>query len=801
VKPSRGVDMTRVGIIGCGAVAQNLHIPAVSQIPHARLTAVVDSNVERAREAAARYASLAPGKEPPGSATSIDEAFLDAVDVAIITTPPSARVDLAMPLLSAGKHLLIEKPMARTVEECQLITRRAQEVDAVVGVSHIRRLLPAALWIKSLLQEQRLGEVRSISWREGVMYDWPATTPASFRRDSAGGGVLMDLGPHVLDLLLWWMGPDVRVQTCTHNSLGGVESDVRASLQFGSVDAEVELSWIRTLPNVCKVRGDEGIAEVHVRDVLSTYRIESTNEDLLESGRFTAASPGGESFEQLFVLQLQRFIEAATVVGVPYATGEDGCRAVALINECYTTAEARPDPWVQPQSPRRELPRLSDVTVAVTGATGFIGSRTVERLVLETAADIVALARSYSRLPRLATLPEHRVRFEVASLEDIDALAEALRGCDVVVHTAYGTSGTLAERRRTTVDGTRNTVLAAKKAGCRRVIHISSMVVYQGDDLASFDETTPYVRPSEVADDYVSAKLAAEKLAFNENDGIEVVVLQPTVVYGPWCPAWTIRPIGRVALDSPILPTGRMGVCNAVYVDDVAEAIILAIGATEASGEKLLISGSSPVTWGEFYDAFRQIVPYPSPLPTLPPTQLPEIEQRLYTNTAVARIERAKRLLGFDPKFDFEEGMHLVDEWLRWMGDPLVWNFEFKWRYQSSVAAQELTDTVPPGSTFILIDDDHWRALGLGDASFKSRRVIHFNEREGQYWGAPSDDAAAVQELVRLREEGGQYVAFTWPVFWWLEYYQNLAAHLRSSARCIFDNDRLLVFEFDSAAG
>ncbi len=103
---------------------------------------------------------------------------------------------------------------------------------------------------------------------------------------------------------------------------------------------------------------------------------------------------------------------------------------------------------------------------------------------------------------------------------------------------------------------------------------------------------------------------------------------------------------------------------------------------------------------------------------------------------------------------------------------------------------QDIAALIPPGDTFILVDDEL-----LGSIMTAGHRTIPFLERDGQYWGAPPDDATAIRELERLRRSGATFIVFVWPAFWWLGYYTGLHRHLRSRFRCVLENDRLIAFD------
>ncbi len=112
------------------------------------------------------------------------------------------------------------------------------------------------------------------------------------------------------------------------------------------------------------------------------------------------------------------------------------------------------------------------------------------------------------------------------------------------------------------------------------------------------------------------------------------------------------------------------------------------------------------------------------------------------------------------------------------------------WLKRLYVTSQELGALIPAGDSFILVDQNQfWFEL------LACRRSIPFLERDGRYWGSPPDDATAIRELERLRQSGAGHIVFAWPAFWWLDYYHELNRYLRSSFRCVLDNERAVVFD------
>jgi nucleoside-diphosphate-sugar epimerase len=236
--------------------------------------------------------------------------------------------------------------------------------------------------------------------------------------------------------------------------------------------------------------------------------------------------------------------------------------------------------------------------ILVTGATGFIGSRLCELLSLEYRLPYRALVRDFSRAVRIARLDCELI---AGDMLDADSLARAVEGCDAVVNLAHNDDKTAKKQTTQLVD-------ACTRAGVRRFVHISSMAVHgPAPTLPVLTESTaPIQRWGEA---YSDAKAAAEAvvLAAVKRGALHAVVLRPTIVYGPY--SFFVTPIVQDARAGRIsLIDGGSGLCNAVYVDDVCDAIIAALHRDDVDGMAFLVNGDSRITWRDFITTFADMV-------------------------------------------------------------------------------------------------------------------------------------------------------------------------------------------------
>ena len=267
--------------------------------------------------------------------------------------------------------------------------------------------------------------------------------------------------------------------------------------------------------------------------------------------------------------------------------------------------------------------------VAVTGGTGFIGGRLVERLA-QGRAEVTCLIRGTDAGTRLHRAGAHIRRLDLA---DADAVRTALEGIEVVFHLAYDWGNTAWN-----FEALRSLTTACQANGCRRLVHVSSFVVYDIPDQGQVTEDTPDTKDTA---GYAHTKLALEHelLQAVREKGVPAAVVQPTVVYGPFSRPWTMDPADMLRHGTVVLPDAGEGACNAVYVDDVVSAMILAAQRPEAVGQRYLVSGPAPVTWRAFYEGMARAAGANGP-------QFRPAEEIARAN---ARTGKVKRLLA-DPE-------------------------------------------------------------------------------------------------------------------------------------------------------
>lgn len=199
--------MFKVGIIGCGKIAQVRHIPEYVNNKNAELAAFYDMNTERAKELAGLYGGRV--------CESYQEMLADpAIDAVSVCTANNVHADITIAALRAGKHVLCEKPMATTLEECEAMVSAAKETGKILMIGHNQRLTKAHARAKRLLDEGIIGDVITFrtTFGHGGPESWSIDSGKNvwfFDKQKATMGAMADLGIHKTDLIQFLTGQKV----------------------------------------------------------------------------------------------------------------------------------------------------------------------------------------------------------------------------------------------------------------------------------------------------------------------------------------------------------------------------------------------------------------------------------------------------------------------------------------------------------------------------------------------------------------------------------------------------------------
>lgn len=274
---------------------------------------------------------------------------------------------------------------------------------------------------------------------------------------------------------------------------------------------------------------------------------------------------------------------------------------------------------------------MTETTVLVTGAAGFIGSRVTHRLALDEEMNVKPVVHTVGGpgTMRIGRLP---VDIEQGSILDDERMEELLAGCDAVINCAHG-------GRDVTVNGTRTLLVAAERQSVDSYIHLSSAVVHGHDASGAITEESPLSPDT----DYAKRKAKAEEIVTRWSGDVKPTVFRPCIVYGPHSP-WVENPL-RELQEGAMLAGGR-GEVNQVYVDNLVDAMLAALGEPAAHGEVFLVADEEPISWLEYYEGLGTLLEDHPPIQTISPAEMRVYRKlRSIEESVVPPIRLGKRLL------------------------------------------------------------------------------------------------------------------------------------------------------------
>jgi predicted dehydrogenase len=345
-------------LIGCGKIG-SIHLAAIRALPEAVLVAVCDTSPERA----AAFAANAEARPFTDVGVMLREG---GVEVVVIGTPHPLHAEPAVRAAEAGVHVLVEKPMASTVADCDAMLAAARKSGALLGVISQRRLFHPVARLRAAVDAGKigipaLGVFQMYSWRDPSYY---LSDPWRGKWDTEGGGVLVNQSAHHLDMLLWLMGPaeevcgywanvnhpTVEVDDTAVASLrfrnGGLGSIITSISQKPGIHAKIHIHGsngasvgVETDRGATFVAGMTTIVEPPVTDLWTVAGEENLLAAFQAEDRKEFAAVDGTVYYHR--LQIRDFLHATREGRQPLVTGEDGRAVVELFTAIYQSNRDR----------------------------------------------------------------------------------------------------------------------------------------------------------------------------------------------------------------------------------------------------------------------------------------------------------------------------------------------------------------------------------------------------------------------------------------------------------------------------
>ena len=577
---SRGQAL-RVIVIGAGYVARH-HLAALKALPFVEIVGLVDVNLSAARPLAAEFGVKTV-------ASTLAEIAGQSPDVAYVLTPPESHCALTLQALEYGCHVLVEKPMAETIEECVAMTTAASQRGRVLSVNHSDRFDPVVVRALNLVKSGACGDPIILDILRSSEYPPYAggPLPAMVRQ---GSFPFRDLGTHGLYLIESFLGPISALDVVRRES--GRNPNLRFDEWYALVTCErgigrLQISWnVRPMQSRLILQGTRGIIEV---------------DRFLQLCRFSRAWPGPKfvgtvlagfmnAVKEAFQIPFNVIRFAASLLkpspGIrigstefaraiyegkpPPVSAAEGSRIVALMEPACSEADRERTAELA----MRLLP-MPPVPILVTGAAGFLGSALVRRLRANGSEVRVLVRRSLPWMQR-----DTGIQWVVGDLGDPEVVSHAVKGVDVVYHVGAAMRGDASEYSAGTVWGTRNVVASCIKWQVKRLVYVSSLSVldHAGRNLDTPVSETSELEPRpELRGFYTQSKLDAEQIVVQaiQNERLPAVIIRPGQIFGPG--AENVTPNGVVAIAGRWIAVGPGDqTIPLVYVEDVVDALMLA---------------------------------------------------------------------------------------------------------------------------------------------------------------------------------------------------------------------------------
>ena len=627
----------RVGIFGSGQIAW-IHGRLIIKEPHATLVGIADTDLARAGKLAR---ALGVEQVYADGARMIEE---QRPDIIHILTPPETHADLSIMAMSRGCHVLVEKPMATTLPAAEAMVEAAKRYNVRLCADYnllFDDLIQAAT---RLVSAGTVGDVVSAE----AYYAYNATRNPALLEEGAqhchwsyrlNGGPLEDLMPHMAALVLAFMPAGIEDLKAVNLNRGvlppGWDDEVRVLLTSGRVLGSITIS-LSERPDLISltVRGTRGQVTANLFSGILTVQRSSPLPRAAARGLAgfqLSAQSAAASLKNLYNFAagridkssgigklISRFYESVRTDGEPPLTFEQCLRVVDLTSRVWPAppprpAEARVAPAGQSAAP----------TVLVTGATGFIGTHLIRRLLSENVRVRALVRRNSFHAGRLKDLD---VEIVEADLTESAALQVATRGIKTVYHAGAATNNDWNDNSRATIEGTKLLLDAALAHQVERFVLLSSLAVY---DLGKgrrgvIREDAQLLENPKQNGAYAYSKIVVEGLALaaHREHGLGVTVVRPGMVIGPLGHVWFPH-LGYHYRDRLFLTFGRGDqVLPLTYVENTVDGIYRAATHDGAIGQVYNLVDEGAVTAKQYISqlisatgAKARVVGLPYPVP------------------------------------------------------------------------------------------------------------------------------------------------------------------------------------------
>ncbi|MHB8108966.1 MAG: NAD-dependent epimerase/dehydratase family protein [Syntrophorhabdaceae bacterium] len=701
------MDKLKVGIAGCGTIF-HYHRAFIESYPDAVLCGIADKDEKALKKMSEMYGIR-------NCYWDIEEMIeKQATDVVHITTPPQTHAALAEAAINRGNHVFIEKPMTLDAATGAKIYDMAAKNDVRVCVDHNHLFDPWMLQAKDVLKDLDPNGITYVESYYGINPNIPEIM--GYRKAntiswmySLPGGLFHHFLTHPLYLMLEYTGRAVQIETMARSN-GAFFQDMSDELHI-MVNGERAIGKLtvsfnaKPFQHFVKIYHKKAIITIdfnnmnmaairHMGLPAAVTKIATnfgtakafTTQTISNVYRFVTGKPNPYSGMRKIIHAFYDSIRHASDLPVSRDNAlnvlevmDDVWRRAGKLHPVFRNVVATTAPTWVPKKGR----------VLVTGAGGFLGSRLTEML-LEKGYFVRVLVRKLTNIE-----PFKRLGADIhyGDVRDEMALAQAIDGMDYVVHAAAAQDGDWEDLNATTVQGTEKVMWLSRQLKVKRVIYISSMSVYQMSGLrrgSHINEESVLEKNPEARGFYTYSKLEADKMArslmgVNGNGKVPAVILRPATIYGPRGPVF-IPLVAISVFNKVFVMLGKQKMkLPLVYIDNLADAIIICIENDSASGCIFnVVDDDSTIKKGHLKKLAAELFPssYAVTLPCWLVKSVVNFQERAFKimkrvpflthyrlASASANVnfsnEKIKEYIHWSPRISLDEGVERTLQWFR----------------------------------------------------------------------------------------------------------------------------------------
>jgi predicted dehydrogenase len=328
------MEKVKIGVIGLGGVAQLVHLPNLSKISNAELTAVAEVNKNRLLTISDKFNVK---QRFSNYKDMLEKSDIEAV---IVATPTSTHTDIAVDCLNAGKDVLVEKPLARTYAEAKKIVDAAKKNKKRLMVGMNLRYRPDTMLLRSFINTKEIGDPFYIKC--GWIRKQSSSEKWFTKKEESGGGVIIDLGIHILDLALWLLDypeiTSVSSQNFYHYTKSVEDTSISCIKCKNSAVINMEVSW--SLP----VEKDHFFLDVFgTKGSFSSnpFKLYKKVENDYINLTPTQVDNPTVLFKKSYLNELKSFIGAINGLNPVFSPGEEAMQRMKIIEAMYQSAEKK----------------------------------------------------------------------------------------------------------------------------------------------------------------------------------------------------------------------------------------------------------------------------------------------------------------------------------------------------------------------------------------------------------------------------------------------------------------------------